>query len=784
MRPRTVLLACLLLAPLVLAPAAEARPPKAITNLDGVTFPTGAGRAAAVALDAQGVYAYVGLRPDANTACGASVSGVLTPPVPCRPDLAGFDLDRGTALASGTQAPGEDRPSQDVTLGVGVAVTPADAGAQLQQVYVVKAGPGNVVAAFRAGNSGPQFDAVIADAPPLDVAAITKDNTRFFVGGGDLQKGILVAYVGPPSGSTIEKWRRTYDNTESVRAIAVAKDDARLVVGTTKAVYVHTNLDSKDTTYVYATNNVAVNDVDVSDDGAYAVAGLANGDVLYFAIEDASGSPSKNHFDALFSARLSGSVNAVAISGDGKRFAAATAGNEFAMWRGGLTASGPIAVQLYKQTTALPLSTLDGARTGTVFVGAGTPTGATERDGVVYGFTPSLDKKPAWAVSLTDPVVGVALSADGNQVVAASETRFYAWAQTSDVLLENLQRERTVLPNELVRYTYTLTNAGSLEDNYTITVNAPFGWFTEGERQSFVLAPDAQRTVEFAIKPPATAEPTRHMTRIEVFSQGTNAVVRREFINVTLQSVSNLRILSDQGTTLKMNQGEELPYLFKIVNQGNSYARLNITVSQSPTQGPPWTVTFPEQEQNLTQGEERSFTATVVAPRDADDGTCNTITILAKSGSTGANLPVTACINPQFAIGLQVDQPAVAPKPGETAVVKVRVENRGNTKDTIKLETTILPATAALDWRVSVSPTEIELAPRGVRTATVSIRAAVANPPDVTISLRASSAGDATPQSQTITAAMAAVEQDSPAWGALGAAAALAAVAVASRRRR
>lgn len=770
--PRTIVLVLLFLAPLVLAPVGSAKPPQAVPNVNSLAYPQ-AGRAdiSELALDPTGHYAFVGLRPDTKTACGTTVDGGIlgsTPSVPCSPDLAGFDLVRQTTLASGTQGGEDARPSSDATLPIAVAVTPAAANAAISSVYAVKAGPGDVFAIFRAGNSAPTFQESYTYVPAFTAAAINKDNTRIALGAGSLAgaadkvetTGSVVMLNGPPSGRMTNRWVHNFTNGETVEAIAIAKTADVMVVGTSKAVYFHTTLDSAPSATNRYTKVVtsSVETLDISDDGGAVVVGLENGEVYYFVTRDVAGALSATLFDAFYSATLDGAVTAVAVSGDGKWFGAADSTKQFALWSASSTDAGAVAVQKYKDTRPETIVALDTGRTGSTFV-AGTSGASATSAGSVYGYS-AARSTPSWTLATVDRVVDVAVSDDGNTVTAASLSRFYAWRQTSEVTVTGLAREKAAQPNELVPFTFTLANTGSLEDNYTVIVHAPPGWFVEGERQTRVLAPDASGDIAFSIKAPVSAEPKKHLTWVEVFSQGQNKVVAREFLNITLASISNLRM--EQVSNLQdtcpipredrfcMKQREELPFSFKVINQGNSYARLNLTVSQAPTSGPAWTIIYPDREQNITLGGEQQFTATVYAPGDAEDGTCNTITFIATAGRTGANLPVTACISPEYEIAVTLNKDTVSPKPGDTEVVSVRVENKGNTKDTITLDASVLPATAALDWRVQISPTELEIARGGVRTATVSIRAAVASPPDVTITIRATSEG--AQQSATIAA--------------------------------
>ena len=786
--PRT-LLVLLSITLLLLVPTVGARPPKAITNLNAVAYPS-AQEAMALAVDPGGRLAYVALRPDANAACGTQALGSTL--VACKPDLAGYDISRGTATpAQGSTQTSAARPATAEALGAGIAVTPIGdeiaATSVYGALYVVKAGPGPVFAVFRAGQTGPATGAErhIPGDYNVYLAAITKDNTRLAVAGGDLTRGYVAVY-GCCTSIGADRWNQTFNPTTSggtarVNAMALAKDMPRLAVGTDEAIYWYTKIDSRpdaDATWVVRVSS-PVRALDVSDDGGVVVAGLASGEVYYFV------TTSRSAFEAYASNKLAGAVTGVAVSGDGRSFAAVTGAKEFGLFEASVGPSGPVSVEKYTHTSEVAFTDVDASRDGSTFVAGG--------GSMVYGYT-RVRSTPSWSLLLLDEAKGVAVSADGNRVFAASDTRFYAWQQTSEVTLDGLVRERNARPNELLPYAFTITNAGSLQDNYTISVFKPSASWTVdvagtgADRASRLLAPDASSRVEFTLQPPAIERPARHLAYVEVYSQGLKKVVGREFFNITLARVVDLQLVSDQGSTLSLNQGEEVPFVFKIINKGNSYSRLNVTVSQQPSQPPTWTVTHPESEVNLSEGRDTSITATIVAPRDAADGTCNKITFAAVTNEgRGASLPIVACVNPEYQISLTADASNVQVAPRDTAVVKIRVENRGNTEDTVRLDTSTLPATAALDWRVSVDPAEVQLPRGGVRTATLSVRAAVANPPDVTITVRATSLGG-TPQSVTVTAAAAPPSDNgspAPAWiGAVLAVAFAAATARTAAGRR
>ena len=206
---------------------------------------------------------------------------------------------------------------------------------------------------------------------------------------------VSLAAVDPPaSAEASQKPRVDYTAGGAVRSVAMAADGAFAVAGTADGKVHLFNNGSSTPAWSHAAGS-AVNVVGISSDGGKIAAGTEAGKVLLF--DRGSGSP-------VWSAEPGGSVTALAISADGSTVAAGS-------YLGALA--------LYQSSSATPLwnGTLGSSVLSVALPAAGGSLAVSTSDGKLLHFTRG-SVEPDWNLTLIQSFSSVAVSSDGGSVVA------------------------------------------------------------------------------------------------------------------------------------------------------------------------------------------------------------------------------------------------------------------------------------------------------------------------------------------------------------------------------
>lgn len=738
-----------------LAPVAHAKSPEVVFDAPFALN----GDATGLAIDAAGRFAAVVVAVD-QTSPPIGLPGGVT-----KNDVFAFDLTATGLLYDAVHRP-EVRTGQ-LPAAQSVAFAAAEDNPSVGRFVV--GGPGNTVSRWNTRGETADWEKKAEASGHAKVVAISEDGRRVAaavngatgVSGRVFVYGDLGNYVWD-----VNITDATGTVGSPVTAMQFAREGNLLVIGHERGVsflnpFSPTKPKAADIV-TYATNG-AVTALDVSRDGSWVVVGTADGSqgfVYYFPSTDR-----KQPWNRGFSSAIS----AVALSNDGKFFAAGTRAGD---------------VHFFEQDAALVAKPRSDNERIEKFNLAGksvvrldydasgdTLVGATETE--VAGFHVSRNS-PIWRVtsatlSLDGPLVGALIGDSGERVLVVSQREVTALRMVSSASVtvpEGLVRQ--AVPGDTVRFNLLVENTGSTTDTYTFKTSPPPGWTVDAVKP-LTLLPDEKTTVQVNVTSPTGSSPGSSITRTTVESrallaQGKSPVVKSLDLNVTLARIHNVRLESSERS-IALDQGQEATYAFTIKNLGNADAVVNLTAAQAPSRGTSWRARFDPDQITVNPGGTATGTLLLTAPQDGADGDSNVVTIRARVGSASVTeLTFTARVNPSFDFDVSANETTVFATPGRTSFVKLTIANTGNSDDTVNLTAT-LPESARQEWRATLDRDAIDV-PRGERrTVTLSVRSTARDALEAAVTIVAVSLGSGERQTVVVSLEQAtASESDESLW--------------------
>lgn len=512
-----------------------------------------------------------------------------------------------------------------------------------------------------------------------------------------------------------------------------------VVVGTTKGVLFLKPADGKPTTYTQTSpiNTGSVTDVAMSRLGTAALARTTTG-IDYLPIENG-----KPRSEFRWNRGLPSAPAAIALSGDGERFAAA-AGNKVYFYRH-LNNSYVAEDVGQAYDVGAAVSSLAYDETGSLLVAT-----AGNR---VFAFGAS-EREPFWNFDATQsvnggldgPLRGAAVSDDGSRVMIAGKTKLMPYRTFAAAEIAPVGPATVPLqPGASTTVSFNVANVGSLPDNYTFVVTRPVGW-GGSTPEAFGLVPDKTRTINISVDAPPGIPPGPQAIKVEVRSRALASIVSTASINFTVPRAVSLAV-EIQGERVEVSAGEERSIPLTVRNLGNAEGLVNLTATQSVTTGPSWNVRFNPQQVRVGANGEATSELIVTAPSDIVSGARNLLTVQATEGAVQATDSVSIFIDPEFTVDVATGATRIELPPGESRTFTFNVTNRGNTDDSYNLTANVTPLTQASDWTVRLSEEQIAIPHGQNRQVTVTVRAAVAEPrEDAVLVLKAVSVGTPTVQ--------------------------------------
>lgn len=638
---------------------------------------------------------------------------------------------------------------------VDVASFPATGG--LSARYAV-GGPGNALSLWSNLQDTDLWMRTVGDNLVVLNVSVSPDGRRVAAGlaPSSMTGAGRVAIFDGATGNPV--WE--YNLTESGTAIRPTSLDwsrtgDTLAVGTTSGVFLFNGEGSKPTSPVGSIATTGfVNKVALSEDGNVLAVAAANG-LFYANLKREGGrilADASNVYNRQFT---DGAATDVALSLDAQVFAA-SAGGKIHFFKRNDTA-------VLAETVREPFDA--GARvTGIAYNRDGTLLVAIAGDNV-YGFGRSANA-PVWSFTATKPESGaldgplrkVAVSDNAARIVVAGKTKLMAYATvvSAKAVLTSPSNTTSVVPATEFPLTLTVTNTGSLPDNYTLVLNAPVGWTTSSVG-TLALNPEQSGQINFTVRAPVGQAPGAFGVEARIRSQtqfaatgSSNLWAAGAAFNMTVPRSVSLRIeATDERLLLRQGGDQSVPVTIR--NEGNAEGLVNLSVSQATTRGASWDLRFNEPQVRIPAGEEAEVMLLVTAPSDGASGERNIITLHAREGATvEAKKDLTVYVDAQFGAELRTPNSTLQFRAGDIRTVSVTIQNVGNTEDLYNLTQVLTPASATNDWAVTIDREQITV-PRGEsRTLSVTIKPRIAEPRDATLTLRTQSQYDPAKREDTL----------------------------------
>lgn len=749
----------LFLIALLVAPTVVAAPPAPLLSEGAVS--AGGQDIMDLAMDASGRYAVAVVQVDP----AKLITGL--PGQTPRHDIYACDFGDPGTQSTGTVASCRtidrqvDISSTTTSLGQTVAATSFVGQGGLNMRYVV-GGPSDYVSFWSANEATPRWEHNVSTGNNVVNVSITPDAKR------------IIATVAPPgTGNSGRVLVFDADRMGSVPASQRAPEwswpiaDARptamvapraggfVAVGTTNGVlfFQPTATRAPDTAGETTPVNTGtpVRHLAAAADGSAVVA--AAGETLVFIPMNGT-----KPFDQRWSVGFTVPTTRVAVSGDGQRFAAAAGSKIYFYER---VHTGIVAARVGEPyDTGNPVADLAYDAKGQLLVAvAGTR---------VYGFGPS-DNSPMWTFDATEssrgnldgPLRQVEVSEGADRIVVAGKTRVMPYRNLISATASFTQASVQVLPGTTTQFQFTLTNTGSLPDNYSFVPHFPVGWNGRAP-DSVSLLPDRTATLNVSLDIPPNQAPGIYGFDVQVRSQAlldraaSSVAVAGPALNFTIPRAIVLNVTTAEDRVPPLRAGGEQVVPVTVRNRGNAEGVVNLSVQQAVSRGSSWNVRFQQDQVRIPGGGEMTLNLIIAAPQEAASGDRNDITIIAREGPTGAVVSeatrvITAYVDPKFGAELSARNATLEFLPGELIAIPVTILNTGNTEDTFNITTAITPDAVKNDWGVTLERSAITI-PRGQsREFTVSVRPGVSDPRDASLVVRAVSNGSAESESAALT---------------------------------
>jgi carboxypeptidase T len=180
-------------------------------------------------------------------------------------------------------------------------------------------------------------------------------------------------------------------------------------------------------------------------------------------------------------------------------------------------------------------------------------------------------------------------------------------------------------PGSIVEYYLTITNAGTLVDNFNITVSEA-AWDVTAPTSSGLIAPGYSRTIQVTVSiPEEAADGDSDTALIEISSEKPNVVPVSASLTTFAESPYALDVAAETDTLVASQAGDSVTFMLNITNLGNAADTYDLSASSD------WTVLLPETVGPLAPGETAVVAVTVIVPVDAHPGDVNATTVTVTS---------------------------------------------------------------------------------------------------------------------------------------------------------
>jgi uncharacterized membrane protein len=229
---------------------------------------------------------------------------------------------------------------------------------------------------------------------------------------------------------------------------------------------------------------------------------------------------------------------------------------------------------------------------------------------------------PTAAGGLSHTAVITAAGASGVTATAVNTTT----VQAVYTVLIGPDRTAAAEPGEMVFFSHTVTNTGTIVDSYELTVDAP--WDNDVTPNTLTLAAGESETVTVSVEVSDTAAPDTYPVIVTVTSTTDPGVTDSANNSIVVGPVGERRLLlTPQAAAATGTPGMTVIYNHTLHNTGTQAENVNLSALSSNG----WTVTVTPPDVMLPAGGQTAVTVAVQIPADAAMDTVDVTTVRAIS---------------------------------------------------------------------------------------------------------------------------------------------------------
>ena len=332
---------------------------------------------------------------------------------------------------------------------------------------------------------------------------------------------------------------------------------------------------------------------------------------------------------------------------------------------------------------------------------------------------------PAGAGGLADVTTLTATSiSDGSVADSATDTTLAL--NHANIAVAIADDSATIGLSDTHVYSFTLTNAASVEDTFSLTYTSSAGWVSGFGPNSVTLGPGAAATIYITVTAPAAgAHGDVDITIVNITSGNDGNVQENVNLVTTLRVLTALTLTPDRSATLGLN--ETRVYTHTLTNAGDQAD--TIAVAATSSQG--WLVDWQPKNVTLGAGASATVYVTVTTPAAGNSGDTDLTRVTATSGNDAAVKDSASAVTVLYVPPETPPTVDVALVPNNAATVLVgsvrtythTLTNNGDATDVLTLS-----VTSDNGWAVTVQPGSVTLAVGASAPVTVTVTTPASGP--------------------------------------------------------